>query len=295
MEDAKLSYARIVIMKNNEQRILEALQVLGTATATDIHKYLKNKVARQNQENVKELKKGYERGDYNLSVMKQKIRNSGQTAISKRTIERHLIKLQRILRVRKNGWKYMLNVEGLADEKLGDPKTYGMQLTHELMGGVYERIYEKHSELPDFPKNLEKLKMDEMIISLGTLMVFFFLEAGLPIHDNSITKKERYSLVYYWIEDVLPIRYIYEMFCSIFDPVTDDDKGTFAGPNKIYKKIVSNEINENKVKELDQLLQGCVPKTYQALIRGKQRGTYHKIEKDGKLVTISGKSWTYRK
>jgi len=128
-----------------------------------------------------------------------------------------------------------------------------------------------------FPLRSKEKDIQEMIARFGIFIVLALLEASMPVSNSNLdakkydklvreryrplTAKERDQLVLFWINKVIPVRYMFRHFQSIvsIDEDLSDEDDT----------IPSYEISLANAKKVLRVIKKFYPEEYKEMIKNR--------------------------
>ena len=195
-----------------KQRILDAIKDLEDASPHRIKKYLD---LQAKIEVRSEIRKEYEKGDlvitahgqkfYTLPEIKKRLK---EKTVDIRTIHRKLAGLLKEGILENKGGRYYLSTKAKSDIRYF-PEKFGKSTLFSFMESF-------------FPKANLKDDLQKLVNIFGVYLILCFTEASRPSNDINMTNYDKDSLVKSYLENVFPIKSMYDHFLSIMENCQHD-------------------------------------------------------------------------
>jgi len=246
---------RVVEWKSGQSQTLlwniyEAVKALKSSQVKEIKFYLDQKAS-------KEVELLYTDG---IITKGKKPSELKKRTCRRETIQRNLKKLSKLGYIEHTDGKY--SIVDFTKYRTTDPQFFGEILLQSLM---------------QFPLRSKEKDIQEMIARFGIFIVLALLEASMPVSNSNLdakkydklvreryrplTAKERDQLVLFWINKVIPVRYMFRHFQSIvsIDEDLSDEDDT----------IPSYEISLANAKKVLRVIKKFYPEEYKEMIKNR--------------------------
>jgi hypothetical protein len=261
----------IVKKIQNRNKIYEALYNLTGGESIELRKvsvkeivaFMEEQTIKENKEIENTIDEKYQNNEFDSNVKEEYIKKLKKKSLSKKTIE---IFLKEDPRIEKDGSKYYLSDRKRFEYEFGllsfDPREFGLGILDAILGSSRRIPMDERSD------SYYKEELNDFVVKIGCFIIFAMIEAVKPLRYKKLHPREGEDLVYYWLNNIIPIYDIFLTFLFKFDE-----------PKQSHNwKTPFSEINKSIIEQLMKTMKELYPDIYNRYIVGKRKNSGKNFE-----------------
>ena len=234
----------------------------------EIRDFMQEQTKMENEELEKLADQKCENGEIDIEKKEEYIKKGKKKALSQRVIERCLEDRLKDPRIVKDGSKYFISDRERFEYEFEpisfDPHEFGLAI-HDTIFGSFKRI-----PIEERTDSYYKEELNDFVVKIGCFIIFAMIEVAKPFRYQPLSPREGEDLVYYWLNNIIPINEIFTNFRVKFDE---------RKPYHNWKTPIS-EMNESIINQLMKTMQELYPDIYKRYIFGKRNSSGKNFEND---------------